>query len=148
MNDTGAFVYVVDDDASAREGVARLIRSAGWMTTTFASGEEFLSALRPKTPSRLVLDVSLPGLNGFDVQQELAKTGPQVPIIFLTGQGDIPMSVRALKAGAADFLTKPFEDEDLLNAIRQCISIDLEEEIRPLRTLETWSGRACDFKRL
>src|SRR5579871_4335031 len=100
MSDTGALVYVVDDDPSAREGVARLIRSAGWMTKTFASGEEFLSAPRPKTPSCLVLDVSLPGLNGFDVQQELAKAGPQLPIIFLTGQGDIPMSVRALKAGA------------------------------------------------
>src|ERR1700733_3392310 len=84
MNDTGAFVYVVDDDASAREGVARLIRSAGLMTKTFASGEEFLAAPRPKMPSCLVLDVSLPGVSGFDVQQELAKSGPQLPIIFLT----------------------------------------------------------------
>ena len=146
MNDTGAFVYVVDDDASAREGVARLIRSAGWTTKTFASGEEFLSTPRPRTPSCLVLDVSLPGLNGFDVQQELATSGPQLPIIFLTGQGDIPMSVRALKAGAADFFTKPFDDEDLLNAIRQCISIDLEEEIRPAQNAGNMVGESLRFQ--
>ena len=108
MSDTGALVYVVDDDVSAREGVARLIRSAGMMTKTFASGEEFLAAQRPKIPSCLVLDVNLPGVSGLDLQQELAKSGPQVPIIFLTGHGDIPMSVRAVKAGAANFLTKPF----------------------------------------
>ena len=119
MNDTGALVYVVDDDASAREGVARLIRSAGLMTKTFASGEEFLAAPRPKVPSCLVLDVNLPGVNGLELQQELSKSPAQVPIIFLTGHGDIPMSVRALKAGAANFLTKPFNDEDLLNAVRQ-----------------------------
>ena len=146
MNDTGAFVYVVDDDASAREGVARLIRSAGWTTKTFASGEEFLSTPRPRTPSCLVLDVSLPGLNGFDVQQELATSGPQLPIIFLTGQGDIPMSVRALKAGAADFFTKPFDDEDLLNAIRQCISIDLEEEVRPAQNAGNMVGESLRFQ--
>ena len=146
MNDTGAFVYVVDDDASAREGVARLIRSVGWTTKTFASGEEFLSAPRPKTPSCLVLDVSLPGLNGFDVQQELAKSGTQVPIIFLTGNGDIPMSVRALKAGAADFFTKPFDDEDLLNAIRQCITLDLEEEIRPAQNTGNMVGESPGFQ--
>jgi DNA-binding response OmpR family regulator len=120
MSDTGALVYVVDDDASAREGVAGLIRSAGLMAKTFASGEEFLAAPRPKMPSCLVLDVNLPGLNGLELQRELAKSGVQVPIIFLTGHGDIPMTVRALKAGAANFLTKPFDDKELLNAIRQC----------------------------
>ena len=118
MSDTGAFVYVVDDDVSAREGVARLIRSAGLMAKTFSSGEEFLAAPRPNLPSCLVLDMNLPGLTGLDLQQELARSGQRVPIIFLTGHGDISMSVRALKAGAADFLTKPFDDEDLLNAIR------------------------------
>src|SRR5271165_5998087 len=122
MSDTGAFVYVVDDDVSAREGVARLIRSAGWMAKTYSSGEEFLAAPRPKLPSCSVLDMNLPGLTGLDLQQELARSGLQVPIIFLTGHGDISMSVRALKAGAVDFLTKPFDDEDLLNAIRQCIT--------------------------
>lgn len=122
MNATGPLVYVVDDDPSAREGVASLIRSAGLMAKTFTSGEEFLAASRPRVPSCLVLDVNLPGVNGLDLQQELAKSNVQVPIIFLTGHGDIPMTVRAVKAGAANFLTKPFDDEALLNAVRQCIT--------------------------
>ncbi len=129
MSDTGALVYVVDDDVSAREGVARLIRSAGLMAKTFASGEEFLAAPRPKMPGCLVLDVSLPGVSGLDLQRELAKSNVQVPIVFLTGHGDIPMTVRAVKAGAANFLTKPFDDEELLNAIRQCITSDEEERL-------------------
>ena len=129
MSETGALVYVVDDDLSAREGVAGLIRSAGLKTKTFASGREFLSAPRSRTPSCLVLDVNLPGLSGFDVQEELAKSGAQIPIIFLTGHGDIPMTVRAVKAGAVDFLTKPFDDEDLLNAVRQCI-VGSQQEVR------------------
>jgi DNA-binding NtrC family response regulator len=129
MSDTGALVYVVDDDLSAREGVAALIRSAGLMAKTFASAEEFLAAPRPKMPSCLVLDVSLPGVSGLDLQQELAESAVQIPIIFLTGHGDIPMTVRALKAGAANFLTKPFDDEELLNAIRQCITSDEEERL-------------------
>jgi len=120
MSSTGPLVYVVDDDNFARDGVAGLIRSAGMTAKTFASGEEFLAAPRPKTPSCLVLDVNLPGLSGLDLQDELAKSGVQVPIIFLSGHGNIPMTVRALRAGAANFLTKPFHDEDLLNAIRQC----------------------------
>src|SRR5271157_579936 len=120
MSATGALVYVVDDDPSAREGVVALIRSAGLTAKSFASAEEFLAAPRPKMPSCLVLDVSLPGVSGLDLQQELAESGVQIPIIFLTGHGDIPMTVRALKAGAANFLTKPFDDEELLNAVRQC----------------------------
>lgn len=128
MSDTGALVYVVDDDVSAREGVAGLIRSAGLRAATFASGQEFLATPRTKIPSCLVLDVNLPGLSGLDVQKELIKSGAQIPIIFLTGHGDIPMTVSAVKAGAVDFLTKPFDDEDLLNAIRQCLPLD--EEIR------------------
>src|SRR3974377_1371664 len=134
MSDTGALVYVVDDDTSAREGGADLIRSAGLTAKTFASAEEFLAAPRPKTPSCLVLDVSLPGLNGLDLQQQLAKSNAQVPIIFLTGHGDIPMTVRALKAGAANFLTKPFDDAEMLSAIRQCIKVASLE--RRARTLE------------
>src|SRR5688572_3441609 len=125
-----AFVYVVDDDSSVREGVARLIRSAGVMTQTFASGEEFLAAARPKNPSCLVLDLNLPGLTGLDLQQELAKSGVQLPIIFLTGHGDIPMTVRALKAGAVNFLTKPFDDQELLNAIDQCLKSHLHDEVQ------------------
>jgi DNA-binding NtrC family response regulator len=146
MSDTGAFVYVVDDDVSAREGVARLIRSAGWMAKTFSSGEEFLAGPRPKLPSCLVLDMNLPGLTGLDLQQELTRSGLQVPIIFLTGHGDVPMSVRAIKAGAADFLTKPFDDEDLLNAIRQCLTSDLEEEIQPGQNIGNMVGESSGLR--
>jgi DNA-binding NtrC family response regulator len=129
MSDPGALVYVVDDDPSAREGVAGLVRSAGLMAKTFASGEEFMAAPRPKMPGCLVLDVNLPGVSGLDLQQELAQSDVQVPIIFLTGHGDIPMTVRAVKAGAANFLTKPFDDEELLNTIRRCISSDQETRL-------------------
>ena len=122
MRDTEAMVYVVDDDQSAREGLAGLIRSAGLMARTFESGEEFLTAARPNLPSCLVLDVNLPGLNGLDLQQEIAKRSPHVPIVFLTGHGDIPMTVRAVQAGAANFLTKPVDDETLLDAIQHCLS--------------------------
>ena len=135
MSDTGTWVYVVDDDASAREGVAALIRSAGLTTKTFASAEDFLAAPRPETPSCLVLDVSLPGVSGLDLQQELARSNPHIPIpiVFLTGHGDIPMTVRALKAGAANFLTKPVDDDDLLNAIHQCMKVAaLEHRTRTL----------------
>ena len=119
MSDTGTLVYVVDDDASAREGVAGLLRSAGLTAKTFASGEEFLASPPPKTPSCLLLDVNLPGVSGLDVQQKLAKAAVHVPIIFLTGHGDIPTTVRAVKAGAVNFLTKPYDDQELLNAIEQ-----------------------------
>src|SRR6185436_17559530 len=98
MTDTRALVYVVDDDPSAREGVASLIRSAGLTARTFTSAEEILAAPRPGNPSCLVLDVSLPGASGLDLQQELAGSGGHIPIIFLTGHGDVPMTVRALKA--------------------------------------------------
>jgi DNA-binding NtrC family response regulator len=148
MSDTGALVYVVDDDTSAREGVARLIRSAGLTTKTFASGEEFLAAPRPKIPSCLILDVNLPGVSGLDLQQELAKSGPQVPIIFLTGHGDIPMTVRAVKAGAVNFLTKPFDDEDLLNAIRQCLTSYLQDEVRSDQSSSNMIGESEVFQRV
>jgi DNA-binding NtrC family response regulator len=114
--------------------VAALIRSAGLTPKTFASAEEFLAAPRPKAASCLVLDVSLPGVSGLDLQRELAESNPQVSIIFLTGHGDIPMTVRALKAGAANFLTKPFDDDDLLNSIHQCMKLAALE--RRARTLE------------
>jgi DNA-binding NtrC family response regulator len=116
-------VYVVDDDVSVREAVGSLIRSAGLRAETFGSAQEFLASPRAKVPSCLVLDMHLPGLSGLDLQQELAKADAQIPIIFLTGHGDIPTTVRAMKAGALEFLTKPFNDEDLLNAIRQGIAI-------------------------
>ncbi len=128
MRSSDGLVYVVDDDKSMREGLADLVSSAGLKAMTFASGEEFLAAPRPRIPSCLLLDVKLPGLNGLDLQEELAKSDVQVPIIFLTGHGDIPMTVRAVKAGAANFLTKPFDDEELLEAVRRCITSYEEEQ--------------------
>ena len=119
MNEKNPFVIVVDDDASIRDSLRDLIGSAGFNVQTFASAQEFLTSPRPDVPTCLVLDVQLPGLSGLDLQQELAKVDVQIPIIFITGHGDIPMSVRAMKAGAIEFLTKPFRDEDLLNAIEQ-----------------------------
>ena len=101
-------VFVVEDDASMRKAVGSLVRSAGLTVQTFPSAQEFLAVPRPDVPSCLVLDVQLPGLSGLDLQEELAKADVQIPIIFLTGHGDIPMTVRAMKAGALEFLTKPF----------------------------------------
>jgi two-component system response regulator AtoC len=122
MSETIAPVYVVDDDVSMRESVKSLLRSAGLRVEAFESAHEFLSRPRTEVPSCLVLDVQLPGLSGLDLQQELAKADVQIPIIFLTGHGDISMSVRAIKAGAHEFFTKPFDDEALLDAIRQLIA--------------------------
>ena len=147
MSDKGALVYVVDDDASAREGVAGLLRSAGLIAKTFASGEEFLAAApRPKTASCLLLDVNLPGVSGLELQQKLAKSDVQMPIIFLTGHGDIPMTVRAVKAGALNFLTKPVDDEELLNAIRQCIASRWEDESRIEEGLGDIVGESPEFQ--
>jgi DNA-binding NtrC family response regulator len=143
-----ALVYVVDDDSSAREGVARLIRSAGLLTKTFASGEEFLAAPRLKVPSCLLLDLNLPGINGLDLQHELVKSGSQLPIIFITGHGDIPLAVRAVRAGAANFLTKPFDDEDLLNTVRQSISYFLEDEIRSDQNVGNMVGESPGLQRV
>src|ERR1700745_684876 len=122
MSESVSEVYVLDDDVSVREAVGSLIRSAGLSVRTFASPHEFLARLRKERPSCLVLDIQLPDINGFELQQELATKDIQIPIIFLTGHGDIPMSVRAIKAGALEFLTKPFEDEYLLEAIRGAIT--------------------------
>src|SRR5271169_6181410 len=124
MSESVSEVYVLDDDVSVREGVASLIRSVGLKVRTFASTQEFLASLQKERPSCLVLDIQLPDINGFELQQELAAKDIQIPIIFLTGHGDIPMSVRAIKAGALEFLTKPFDDEYLLEAIRTAIAGD------------------------
>jgi DNA-binding NtrC family response regulator len=121
MSETVSQIYVVDDDLSVREAVGRLIRSAGLDVKTFATAQEILANLAKEMPSCLVLDIQLPDLDGFELQDELARKDMPVPIIFLTGHGDIPMSVRAIKAGAVDFLTKPFNDEYLLEAIRDAI---------------------------
>ena len=124
MNEKNALVFIVDDDRDTRESLKNLIRSAGLSAQTFSSAQEFLAAERPKAPGCLVLDVQLPGLSGLDLQQELAKAGVKIPIIFITGYGDIPTSVRAIKAGALEFLTKPVNREDLLHAIHQAIARD------------------------
>jgi len=117
-------VFVVDDDASVRNSLRRLITSVGFTVEVFPTAQGFLSARRPDAPGCLVLDVRLPGLSGLDLQRALADTDAALPIIFLTGHGDIPMSVRAMKAGAAEFLTKPFREQDLLDAIRSAIERD------------------------
>src|SRR6266436_4350542 len=119
MSESVSQIYVVDDDVSVREAVESLIMSAGLSVKTFASAQEMLASLRKELPSCLVLDIQLPDINGFELQHELAKKDIQIPIIFLTGHGDIPMSVRAIKAGALEFLTKPFDPEDLLDAIQE-----------------------------
>jgi FixJ family two-component response regulator len=121
MPDATPIVFVVDDDISVRESLELLIQSAGWRPELFASAQEFLSHPRALVPSCLVLDVSLPGLNGLDLQKRIAGDRIEMPIIFITGHGDVPMTVRAMKAGAVEFLTKPFSDDVLLCAIRNAI---------------------------
>ena len=119
-----SIVFVVDDDSLIREALRRLIRSVGLEVETFSSSQEFLQAKLPDAPSCLVLDVRLPGLSGFDLQREMAEAEVNIPIIFITGYGDIPMSVRAMKAGAVEFLAKPFRDQDLLDAVSQALERD------------------------
>jgi FixJ family two-component response regulator len=124
MLEGAATVFVVDDDAGMRASIQGLLKSAGLRSDSFETAEEFLRRKRPDGPSCLVLDVSLPGINGLEFQRELADAGVQIPIIFITGHGDIPMTVKAMKSGAVEFLTKPFLDQDLLNAIRQALDRD------------------------
>ena len=124
MNPEEPIVFAVDDDASMREALSRLFRSIGMRAYIFASAQDFLTFKRPDAPACLVLDVRLPGSSGLDLQRELAATAPAIPIIFITGHGDIPMSVQAMKAGAVEFLTKPFRDQALLDAIHQAIERD------------------------
>jgi FixJ family two-component response regulator len=121
MPNATPIVFIVDDDVSVRESLELLIRCAGWRPETFASAQEFLARPRVNVPSCLVLDVSLPDLNGLDLQKRLAGDRTDMPIIFITGYGDIPMTVQAMKGGAVEFLTKPFGDEALLNAIQDAI---------------------------
>ena len=117
-------VFVIDDDQSIREALKSLIRSVRLSVETFASAQEFLQSPRPDVPSCLILDVRMPGLSGLDLQRDLTEANIHIPIIFITGHGDIPMSVRAMKAGAVEFLTKPFRDQDLLDAIQQALERD------------------------
>jgi FixJ family two-component response regulator len=124
MSEDQPIVFVVDDDSSMRRSLESLLRSVGHEVRLFASAPEFMQAARPDAPGCLVLDVRLPGMSGLAFQQELAKAGVTLPIIFVTGHGDVPMSVRAMKAGAAEFLTKPFDDQVLLDAVHAAIERD------------------------
>ena len=121
MSELAPTVFIVDDDVSVRESLEGLIRVAGWQVATFGSAQEFLTRERPRVPGCLVLDVSLPGLNGLELQERIAKERLELPIIFITGYGDVPMTVRAMKAGAIEFLTKPIDDDGLLSAVSQAI---------------------------
>ena len=138
MSPATPIVFVVDDDISVRESLELLIRCEGWQPETFAAAQEFLDRPRALVPSCLVLDVSLPGLNGLHLQNRVAVERTDMPIIFITGHGDIPMTVQAIKAGAVEFLTKPFSDEVLLSAIRQALEhsrlvLGHEAEMQALR---------------
>ena len=136
MSDTNCIVFAIDDDPLVRDSVADLLDSAGFTARTFGSATEFLESEHPDLPGCLILDVELPGLSGLDLQAELAKSGVQMPIIFLTGRGDIPMSVRAMKKGAVEFLTKPFHRQELLNAVNEALLRDRENRKRRAETSE------------
>jgi FixJ family two-component response regulator len=138
MSHSTPIVFVVDDDVSVRKSLKLLIDSAGWQPETFASGQEFLSSARVVAPSCLVLDVSLPDLSGLEVQKRVAVDRIDMPIIFISGYGDVPITVQAMKAGAVEFLTKPLHGDVLLSAIqdaieRSCAALDREEAVRALR---------------
>jgi FixJ family two-component response regulator len=131
-------VFIVDDDRGIRQTIQDLVESVGLQAESFATGQEFLSSKRTSGPSCLVLDVRLPQMSGLDFQRQLAETGVQIPIIFITGHGDVPMSVKAMKSGAVEFLTKPFRNQDLLDAIQQALqrdraSLEQQAEIHELK---------------
>jgi FixJ family two-component response regulator len=152
--DPQPIVFVVDDDISVRESLESLISFAGWQPETFESAQDFLARPRIKTPSCLVLDVSLPDLNGLELQKLIGGERVDMPIIFITGHGDVPMTVEAMKAGAVEFLTKPFDDEVLLTAIRHALErsvsvLDNQAEISTLRnSYESLTPRECDVMKL
>jgi FixJ family two-component response regulator len=149
-----SLVLVIDDDPSVRNGLTLLFRSVGFETRVFGSAQEFLQSTLPDVPSCLVLDVRLPGQSGLEFQAELVKANTHIPIIFMTGHGDIPMTVRAMKGGAVDFLAKPFRDQDMLDAVATAIERDRkrrasEKILSDLRALfETLSPRECEVMAL
>jgi FixJ family two-component response regulator len=134
MTEPAPIVFVVDDDPSVRRAIKRLVESVGLHVEPFGSASEFMSSSRPEIASCLVLDIRLPGIGGLDFQRELAEANVHIPIIFITGHGDIPMSVRAMKAGAVEFLTKPFRDQDLLDAIQVGLARDRARRQRQSET--------------
>jgi FixJ family two-component response regulator len=133
-----AIVFVVDDDLSVREGLERLLHAAGWEVETFASAKEFLAHRKENIPSCLVLDVGLPGLSGLDLQKRILEANREIPIVFITGHKDVPTSVRAMKAGAVEFLVKPFSEDDLLDAIRQAIKRDQSARYQNAQMQDLW----------
>lgn len=132
MKEPDAIVFVIDDDALIRDGMQSLIKTIGLRVQTFSSARDFLAAARPDAPGCIILDVRMPGLNGLDLQRELSSAGVYIPIIFITGHGDIPMSVRAMKDGAMEFLTKPVRGQDLLDAVQKAVAHD--RDLRKERT--------------
>jgi FixJ family two-component response regulator len=155
MTPAGAtMVFIIDDDAAVRESIQDLLESCGLRSESFGTAEEFLQCKRPDGPSCLVLDVRLPGVSGLDFQRRLVEAGFPIPIIFITGHGDIPMTVKAMKSGAVEFLTKPFLDRDLLSAIRQALDRDRatrqqQANLAELRgRYESLTARECEVMRL
>jgi FixJ family two-component response regulator len=144
MPETQAIVFVVDDDASVREALARLVRSAGLRVESFTSAEEFLNRRREDAPSCLVLDVGLPELSGLDLQRRMVEANNEIPIVFITGHGDIPTTVRAMKAGAVEFLTKPLVEGDVLESIRHAIDRDRAARDQQAETA-TWRARRASL---
>lgn len=138
LPESEAIVFVVDDDVSVREALERLLRVVGFNVETFASAQDFLAHRRANVPSCLVLDVRLPGLSGLDLQKRIAEANKEIPIVFITGHGDVPTSVRAMKAGAVEFLVKPFSDQDLLDAIQQAIKRDRSARYQNAQMEDLW----------
>jgi FixJ family two-component response regulator len=136
VKEADSIVFVVDDDSSVREAIKSLIKSVGLRVETFETAQQFLGSKRPEVPGCVVLDVRLPGLSGLDLQRQLAANDIKLPIIFITGYGDIPMSVTAMKAGALEFLTKPFRDQDLLDAIQKALERDRTARRQRMETAE------------
>jgi FixJ family two-component response regulator len=136
VKEADSVVFVVDDDSSVREAIKSLIKSVGLRVETFETAQQFLGSKRPEAPGCVVLDVRLPGLSGLDLQRQLAANGITLPIIFITGYGDIPMSVSAMKAGALEFLTKPFRDQDLLDAIQKALERDRDARRQRMETVD------------
>jgi FixJ family two-component response regulator len=136
VKEADSVVFVVDDDSSVRDAIKSLIKSVGLRVETFETAQQFLGSKRPEVPGCVVLDVRLPGLSGLDLQRELAANDIKLPIIFITGYGDIPMSVTAMKAGALEFLTKPFRDQDLLDAIQKALERDRGARRQRMETAE------------
>jgi FixJ family two-component response regulator len=139
LPEPNAIVYVVDDDLSLRQALERLLHSVGWKVETFESAQEFLAHQKENIPSCLVLDVALPGLSGLDLQKRILEANREIPIVFITGHKDVPTSVRAMKAGAVEFLVKPVSEEDLLDAIQQALKRDQSARYQRAQMANLWS---------